>query len=81
MANCTVPKSLSKDNLPSFSTCYEELQTRLSEIKTLINVWIESDFLEYMSADTRCLYLYSINDIVSLAIQDCEKLKETITLL
>ena len=75
MANCNVSESLSKDNLPSFFTCYEELQTKLSEIQTLLQVWIESDFLEYMSADTRCLYLYSINDIVLLAMQNCKDLK------
>ena len=75
MGNYTVPKSLSKDNFRNFSNCYEELQTKLSEIQTLINVWIESDFLEYMPANTRCLYLYSIDDIVSLAIQNCKELK------
>ena len=75
MANHTLPKSSSLDNFRNFSNCYEELQTKLSEIQTLINVWIESDFLEYMSANTRCLYLYSIDDIVSLAIENCEELK------
>ena len=74
MANYTLSNSSSLNNFRDFSICYEELQARLSEIQTLLQVWVDSD-LEYMPANKKCWYICSIDVIVSLAIQNCEELK------